>query len=269
MFTIPVAERSTARVWNRSLPGWDWEFESLAGGIVASCECCVLRYTSLWWADPSSRRVLPTVVCDLETSKIIVWRYRCNKSCHPTSYKHFSEHITSPSYNSQLPGCWNINGTSETHPITCKVTECKSVMSHPTSSVHFNVDECSIDLLGTGVLTHIGDKILKLNALAYYIFLWVCVCAWGGGMRSTGTIVCVRACSLNYPACNVPSHCFLRPLRLHHIFRHYLINGTIFGRNLLNVKCVFILSTTLIWKKNSHSKKNSARYCHKCGYVFM
>ena len=122
------------------------ESSNLAGGIVASCECCVLRYTSLWWADPSSRRVLPTVVCDLETSKIIVWRYRCKKSCHTTSYKHFSEHITSPSYNSQFPGCWNINGTSETHPITCRVTECKSVMSHPTSSVHFNVDECSSDL---------------------------------------------------------------------------------------------------------------------------
>jgi hypothetical protein len=26
---------------------------------------------------------------------------------------------------------------------------------------------------------------------------------------------------------------------LYHIFPHYLINGTIFGKNLLNIKCVF------------------------------
>jgi hypothetical protein len=39
------------------------------------------------------------------------------------------------------------------------------------------------------------------------------------------------ACALLY--------CHLWPLWLHHIFRHYLTNGTIFGRILLNIKCVF------------------------------
>jgi hypothetical protein len=37
-------------------------------------------------------------------------------------------------------------------------------------------------------------------------------------------------------------YCHLRPLWLHHIFRHYHINGTIFGKKLLNIKCVFWFS---------------------------
>jgi hypothetical protein len=40
----------------------------------------------------------------------------------------------------------------------------------------------------------------------------------------------------------------LWPLRLHHIFRHYLINGTIFGKKLLNTKCVFWFSLQLLSK---------------------
>jgi hypothetical protein len=43
----------------------------------------------------------------------------------------------------------------------------------------------------------------------------------------------VRACSLPYPACILYApYCdaILWPLWLHHIFRHYLINGTIFGK---------------------------------------
>ena len=58
----------------------------------------------------------------------------------------------------------------------------------------------------------------------------------------------------------------LQPLLLHHIFRHYLINGTIFGKKVLNIKCVLIFSTTFIWNI-SHSKQNLARYCHKCRNV--
>jgi hypothetical protein len=38
------------------------------------------------------------------------------------------------------------------------------------------------------------------------------------------------------------------------------------GKNLLKIKCVF--STTLVWNI-SDSKNNSARYYHKCTYVFM
>ena len=58
----------------------------------------------------------------------------------------------------------------------------------------------------------------------YYIF-WVCVC------------------SLRYPACtaNAP-YCNLWPAPLYNIFPHYLINGTILEKKLLNTKCVFWFS---------------------------
>ena len=52
--------------------------------------------------------------------------------------------------------------------------------------------------------------------------------AFGGAC--TGERACLRACSLSYPACNVHAPYCQRPLWLPHIFRHYLINGTIFGK---------------------------------------
>jgi hypothetical protein len=49
--------------------------------------------------------------------------------------------------------------------------------------------------------------------------------------------------------CNAyASYCHLRPLWLHHIFRHYLINGTILGKKLLNIKCVFWFSLQIVFK---------------------
>jgi len=39
-------------------------------------------------------------------------------------------------------------------------------------------------------------------------------------------------------------------------------------KQLLNTKCVSIFSTAFVCKI-SHSKKNSARYYHKCSSVFM
>jgi hypothetical protein len=36
----------------------------------------------------------------------------------------------------------------------------------------------------------------------------------------------------------------LWPPRLYHIFQQYLIKGTIFGKNVLNIKCVLIFFTT-------------------------
>ena len=48
-------------------------------------------------------------------------------------------------------------------------------------------------------------------------------------------------CSLSYPACKAHAlyYIVMWPVWLYHIFPHYLINGTIFGENLLNIKCVF------------------------------
>jgi hypothetical protein len=48
-------------------------------------------------------------------------------------------------------------------------------------------------------------------------------------------------------ACNVPPLCHMRPLCLHHIFPHSLINGTTFGKKLTGHKmCILISSTTLL-----------------------
>jgi hypothetical protein len=41
-------------------------------------------------------------------------------------------------------------------------------------------------------------------------------------------------------------YCHLWPVWLYHIFLHYLINGTIFGKPLLNIKCVFWFSLHLL-----------------------
>ena len=60
-------------------------------------------------------------------------------------------------------------------------------------------------------------------------------CGW------TDAGLSLRASSLTYPAWNAPRY-HLRPLWLHHIFRHYLINSTICGKSLLNIKCVFWFS---------------------------
>ena len=73
--------------------------------------------------------------------------------------------------------------------------------------------------------------------------LCLCVCS-GCGWTEAGVFLC--ACSLTNPAYNAPPYCHLRPLWLHHVFPRYLINGTIFGRKLFNIKCVFWFSLQLL-----------------------
>ena len=73
---------------------------------------------------------------------------------------------------------------------------------------------------------------------------------------------------LSYTACNahVP-YCHLWPVRLYHIFPHYLINGAIFvgGGGLLNIECVFLFSrqvssqTFLILRKIQRDITNTHR----------
>jgi hypothetical protein len=40
-------------------------------------------------------------------------------------------------------------------------------------------------------------------------------------------------------------------------------------RGLQNIKCVFLISSTAFVWNISHSKQNSASYCHKCTQFFM
>jgi hypothetical protein len=73
----------------------------------------------------------------------------------------------------------------------------------------------------------------------YYRFL--CVCVWGGGAWA-------RACACALVALLIQHGTLirLRPLWLHHICRHFDMNGTIFGKKLLNIKCVFWFSVQLL-----------------------
>ena len=77
-------------------------------------------------------------------------------------------------------------------------------------------------------------------------------------------------CSLRYPACNAHApYCYKRPLWFHNIFPHYLINGIVLKKIVIEHKiCVLISSTTFVWNI-SHSKKSWARYGHKHILVFM
>jgi hypothetical protein len=59
--------------------------------------------------------------------------------------------------------------------------------------------------------------------------------------------VCLRKGSLTNPACNAPPYCHLRSLYLNQIFRYYLINGTIFKKNVVEGEmCILIFSATFI-----------------------
>ena len=74
-------------------------------------------------------------------------------------------------------------------------------------------------------------------------------------------------CSLGHPACNAHApYCHLWPAPLQNIFPHYLINGTIFEKQILNTKCVFwfslqLLSATflIIWRTERDMVKNLYR----------
>ena len=57
LMTIPVAQRSKVKVWGRSFAG-------IAGSNrTEGIDVCVVRYSYLRGANPSSRVLLPTVVC--------------------------------------------------------------------------------------------------------------------------------------------------------------------------------------------------------------
>jgi len=76
-------------------------------------------------------------------------------------------------------------------------------------------------------------------------------------------------CSVSYPSCNAHApYCHLWPVWLYYIFPHYLINGTISRKKLLNIKYVLIFSTTVVWNI-SHSRKHSARYYHRRTHAFI
>jgi hypothetical protein len=64
----------------------------------------------------------------------------------------------------------------------------------------------------------------------------VYVCVGGRACMSAG-VLC--ACNIGYPVCHAQAPYCLLFLWLHYVFRHDLINGTIFGKRSLNIKCLF------------------------------
>jgi hypothetical protein len=86
----------------------------------------------------------------------------------------------------------------------------------------------------------------------------VCVCVSEvlASLTSVKIVTCLRRITLPLAA-----------VRLCHIFKHYLTNGTTFGKKELteHKMCIVIFTATFVCNI-SHSKKNSARYCHNVQY---
>jgi hypothetical protein len=91
---------------------------------------------------------------------------------------------------------------------------------------------------------------------------------WRGKTISVTYYECV--CSFNYPVGSAHApYCHLWPARLHHIWLHYLINGTFFGIKVMGHRMCFMILSVAFVLNISHSKKDSARLYHKCREVFM
>jgi hypothetical protein len=72
-------------------------------------------------------------------------------------------------------------------------------------------------------------------------------CTWVS--KRVDMCVRIRAYSLAIPARNAYAPCcdvICGPLSLHYIFRYCLINSAIFGKKLMNIKCVFLFSLQLL-----------------------
>ena len=84
------------------------------------------------------------------------------------------------------------------------------------------------EVLLIGLCVHERQCVRACVRACGYPGAWVCACAY---VHVTLLSSMQRVCAI------LLRHLWL--LWLHHIFRHYLINGAIFENKLLNVKCVF------------------------------
>jgi len=99
-------------------------------------------------------------------------------------------------------------------------------------------------------LRRVRATIIVVKSNEHYI-LWVCVC------------------SLKYPVCNAREpYCHLWPAPFYEISPHYLINGNIFEKKVVENKMCFDFLYNFV-RNISHSRKNSVRYGQKSTKVFM
>jgi hypothetical protein len=118
-------------------------------------------------------------------------------------------------------------------------------MVETKTTTHTDKESLPRDVLSNGPNNKTGNvRVTERNIVTRRQNHCCCVC----DCECTGAGVCLRACSLTNPACNVPPYRHLRPLWLHHIFRHHLTHGTSFGIKLLNIKCVFSFSLQLLFE---------------------
>ena len=100
----------------------------------------------------------------------------------------------------------------------------------------------------------ISIKNLFVCARAVLVCVCVCVCVPGPCMR-------VRACNLDYPACNAHApYCdvICDPCGSSKFFDIISETARLSGKKLLNIKCVLIFSTTFVYNI-FHSKKKLGR----------
>ena len=94
------------------------------------------------------------------------------------------------------------------------------------------------------------QRLLQCKRNKYYIF-WVYVF------------------SLRYPACKAHApYCRRRSVRMCNVFPNYLINGTIFEKNVTELKMCVLIFSTFVWNM-SHSMKNPAICDEKCVLVCL
>ena len=130
---------------------------------------------------------------------------------------------------------------------------CVCSLRYPACKAHTPYYTVICGLTGSTIFLHIisltaRERVLDLVQMYFLKRLPIkptpisnafCCQLWSLFLHSCTFRLEVVTCSLTYATCTVPPCFHLRPLWLHHIFLHYLINGTIFGKKLLNVKCVF------------------------------
>jgi hypothetical protein len=125
----------------------------------------------------------------------------------------------------------------------------------------------------TVTLSRVHETSCRRKAIRITCFS-VCECVRRRARAGEGVVcgctnagVCLRGCSLTYPASNAHEPYCLRLLWLSYIFLHYLINDTFYGRKLLNIKCVFQFSLQLLFE-TFLILRIIQRGSHKCKNVF-
>jgi hypothetical protein len=140
----------------------------------------------------------------------------------------------------------------------------KSLSEHsPNSGIHFlhralrspKALDFTARLRSLQLFQQDKQRTHKRNILAYSRNY-----CWSGQALSIIYSECVCSLKLYSTQCACAVlYCHLLPVRLCNIFPHSVINGTILGKKLFDIKCVLIFSTTFLWNI-SYSKNNSARY---------